>query len=720
MYLAIKCKQNHPKPSAFGAFWRCVLMSKNGKENWQERLAAESGLAVVISDEKTPEISAANNNSMCRHLYSSAEFAPSCDKYCGRAFEMATEAGETVSYQCYAKLDCLAVPFKSGDKQLVAIVGRTFTKAENYREATERAVSGDWQGFPPEEFFENVLLNGSAEKLEKFARRIVNLSEEEKSSFFGEKVKPNIAEAGTIEENDLLQSAEISKLIEQFHRTQAETAGNAEDFSRRSEEAEELAAWRSLFGSLLSLSYKEACAAVLEFIEKRYGFSNLAWLERRNGNLEVSAASGQLQHQALQINMATNDRRLFEAAQSETSLEIRGRTDSPAPQMIRLFPMAVGSEVRSALMIGDEIPDKKIKRQIARFGSSVASELEILRLREELSRRVWLETAVQKFNESLKNIDTEDFCSRLVEISSELMRAERGSLLLFDEKSNSLNAKAATGARADIIKREAENVGERVASKVLQNGRAFVVQDTAAARFPPAPAEWNYKTKSFISYPVIIGERKIGVLNFTDKATGEIYDEFDLALLDTLAPQIAVAIDRAALKRKAGEFEQLSVTDALTGLLNRRYLEERVAEEIKRSHRHGFQMCLMMIDVDEFKSYNDNFGHPQGDKALKIVAQKLKETLRGADVASRYGGEEFSILLPQTTTGEAKIIAERIRQKIENTKFPNRRVTISIGIAGSSSKVNLTEDLIAAADSALYKAKREGRNNVQINKDEEG
>ena len=327
---------------------------------------------------------------------------------------------------------------------------------------------------------------------------------------------------------------------------------------------------------------------------------------------------------------------------------------------------------------------------------------------------------MQKFNESLKNIDTEDFCSRLVEISSELMRAERGSLLLFDEKSNSLNAKAATGARADIIKREAENVGERVASKVLQNGRAFVVQDTAAARFPPAPAEWNYKTKSFISYPVIIGERKIGVLNFTDKATGEIYDEFDLALLDTLAPQIAVAIDRAALKRKAGEFEQLSVTDALTGLLNRRYLEERVAEEIKRSHRHGFQMCLMMIDVDEFKSYNDNFGHPQGDKALKIVAQKLKETLRGADVASRYGGEEFSILLPQTTTGEAKIIAERIRQKIENTKFPNRRVTISIGIAGSSSKVNLTEDLIAAADSALYKAKREGRNNVQINKDEEG
>ena len=173
-------------------------------------------------------------------------------------------------------------------------------------------------------------------------------------------------------------------------------------------------------------------------------------------------------------------------------------------------------------------------------------------------------------------------------------------------------------------------------------------------------------------------------------------------------------IDRAVLKNKAGEFEQLSVTDALTGLLNRRYLEERLTEETKRSNRYGYPMSLMMIDVDEFKSYNDKFGHPEGDKALRTVAHLLKDTLRGADVAARYGGEEFSILLPQTTSEEAQTIAERIRQKIETTQFPHRKVTISIGIASCSHIVCSPPEIIKAADQALYEAKHRGRNNVQI------
>ena len=179
-------------------------------------------------------------------------------------------------------------------------------------------------------------------------------------------------------------------------------------------------------------------------------------------------------------------------------------------------------------------------------------------------------------------------------------------------------------------------------------------------------------------------------------------------------PQIALLIDRAGLKHKAGEFEQLSLTDALTGLLNRRYMDERLVEEIKRSNRHGFPMSFMMIDVDDFKSYNDNFSHPEGDRALQIVGHCLKETLRGADVAVRYGGEEFSILLPQTSAEEAEIIGERIREKIESTDFPKRRVTVSIGIASCSKILCTPEKLIAAADDAVYEAKRRGRNNVQV------
>jgi diguanylate cyclase (GGDEF)-like protein len=168
------------------------------------------------------------------------------------------------------------------------------------------------------------------------------------------------------------------------------------------------------------------------------------------------------------------------------------------------------------------------------------------------------------------------------------------------------------------------------------------------------------------------------------------------------------------LKNKAGEFEQLSVTDPLTGLLNRRYIEARLLEEVKRSNRHGFPMSFMMLDVDHFKSYNDQFGHPAGDDALRLVGHVIRETLRGADVAARFGGEEFSILLPQTTSEEAVAIAERIRHNIEQTKFAHRPVTSSIGVASCSAELCISADLVAAADKALYEAKRKGRNRVQV------
>lgn len=125
-------------------------------------------------------------------------------------------------------------------------------------------------------------------------------------------------------------------------------------------------------------------------------------------------------------------------------------------------------------------------------------------------------------------------------------------------------------------------------------------------------------------------------------------------------------------------------------------------------------MTLMMIDVDRFKSYNDTFGHPAGDEALRIVAGILKENLRGADVAARYGGEEFAVLLPQTTVEEAVQIAERIRRQIERCSFPHRRVTASIGIASSGPDISTPDDLIWAADRALYQAKELGRNMVRV------
>jgi diguanylate cyclase (GGDEF)-like protein len=164
----------------------------------------------------------------------------------------------------------------------------------------------------------------------------------------------------------------------------------------------------------------------------------------------------------------------------------------------------------------------------------------------------------------------------------------------------------------------------------------------------------------------------------------------------------------------------MSITDPLTALPNRRYLEERLTEELNRSKRYDYAMSFLMIDIDDFKAYNDKNGHQAGDLALQIAAHCLKGALRGADVASRYGGEEFCILLPQTGSAEAGTIADRIRHRVATTHFPHGkdqplgRVTISVGVSTFSKYVDTAQNIIAAADRALYQAKSKGKDRVEF------
>jgi diguanylate cyclase (GGDEF)-like protein len=697
---------------------------KNTEKQILESLADESGLAIVVADGKSAPIDGANNNSMCRALYSSEEFAPRCQQFCGKAFDWATEAGKTVSYECHAGLNCLAVPLKTGEKPLVVIVGRTFLKSANYREATEKALAGEWRVFSPTQFFENVLLTGSPQNLEKIAGRLEKLSDEEKQTLLkAEKVEKTAAEDKTAvkeisrqaDEIARTQADEIAKLVEQFHQTTTRTAEDFEKIARKNrEEAEEISVWRSLFGALLKLDYRQACVSILDFLNKRYGLTSMIWLEQQENRLETVLAIGEMKARQIQIGVLADDERLLDAARGEMSLELRERkTQNPEGelQIINLFPIAVGGEVRSALAVGDKLNGADEKRRLAHFCRTVASELEILRLREELSRRILLTRAGQKFNENLKKIDTEDFWLNLTQISAELLRAERASLLIYDEKANRLQPKSLIGVVGDLA---GQTIGERVALNVLQSGKSLVVANITETDTAAAPLDWQYKTNSFISYPIMIGERKIAVLNFTDRADRAGFNDFDLELLQAISPQIAVAIDRASLKDKAGEFEQLSVTDALTGLLNRRYMEVRLAEEIKRSNRDGYPMSFLMIDVDDFGRFNKDFGVLIGDDALRQTVKAMTSTLRGADVAARYGGEEFCILLPQTTLSEAFSIGERIRQSVEKIDFPQRPITVSIGITTFSPDVSTPDTIIKTADEALRQAKEKGKNNVQI------
>jgi diguanylate cyclase (GGDEF)-like protein len=347
-------------------------------------------------------------------------------------------------------------------------------------------------------------------------------------------------------------------------------------------------------------------------------------------------------------------------------------------------------------------------------------ELEVQRLRNELEHRSRFTNSLQHFLERISCADPVKTYNSIISNLKELLQSERASLMVLDETANGLIMKAASGLSTDPKSVLPVRVGEGVSGEVIETGKALMFSDLRMAGRKPAPAERHYKTNSFISYPITIGGRKVGVLNVTDKSGGGTYDEVDLSLLEIIGPQVALALERAEWQERATEFQLMSITDALTTLPNRRYLEERLSEELSRSKRYDYPMSFLMIDIDDFKAYNDKNGHQAGDVALQITAHCLKGALRQADVASRYGGEEFCILLPQTGMVEAGVIADRIRDRVSTTHFPHGksqplgRVTISVGVSTFTKNVDTPENIIAAADRALYQAKSMGKDRVEF------
>lgn len=162
------------------------------------------------------------------------------------------------------------------------------------------------------------------------------------------------------------------------------------------------------------------------------------------------------------------------------------------------------------------------------------------------------------------------------------------------------------------------------------------------------------------------------------------------------------------------ELEQQALTDYLTNLYNRRYFMRRGEEEFKRTKRNGQPLTLLMLDIDNFKRVNDSYGHEAGDRALQEVARALKSNLREIDVLGRMGGEEFAVLLPDTSLEDAALLAERVRQTIENTPFeiPGDvlKITVCIGVSAFAKGMSNIDDMFRNADAALYQAKNAGRN----------
>ena len=238
-------------------------------------------------------------------------------------------------------------------------------------------------------------------------------------------------------------------------------------------------------------------------------------------------------------------------------------------------------------------------------------------------------------------------------------------------------------------------------------GKTIIENDVTTA---PDYVGFFLETASRMCIPLVSFGQTLGVL-VLDSEKLDAFNPNDVQSLESVADICSNAIQNA---RYVDRVKQLAYLDGLTGIFNRRYFEMRMVEEIDRARRFGNGMAVIMVDIDQFKRLNDEFGHLLGDEVLRQVSSVFHQQLRKIDVVCRYGGEEFAVLLSQTNSQHAFGVAEKLRRLVETWQFPGvpRSVTISAGIASFPEHGTGRDELVKAADAGLYAAKLAGRNRV--------
>lgn len=255
-------------------------------------------------------------------------------------------------------------------------------------------------------------------------------------------------------------------------------------------------------------------------------------------------------------------------------------------------------------------------------------------------------------------------------------------------------------------------LGEGLIGSVAENMEPAFISDTKhdlSLRNSPGVTQF---LRSVMAVPLIVENKINGVMLIGKKEPG-VFNEKHLQLLTILGGQAAVAMANALLYK---QIKDQSITDGLTQLFNHRLFYQKVTEEFERAKRYSSIFSLIMMDIDNFKKFNDSYGHLIGDSALKLVSKIIKENIRSVDIACRYGGEEFAILLPETSNKQAVIVAERIKSSIANTIMDindlKLKVTVSVGVTTYPNDSQDLTELVDRVDQALYFSKENGKDKV--------
>ena len=317
---------------------------------------------------------------------------------------------------------------------------------------------------------------------------------------------------------------------------------------------------------------------------------------------------------------------------------------------------------------------------------------------------------------SIQNL--EELGNLLIDKISQIFEAKRVSLMLLDKEKKDLYMWA-TSEKEEELKKIRVEYGQMFAGWVAKKGEPLLVKNVDS-EFPAFSKSklGRYQSKSFLIIPLKSKDETIGVINIDELKNIEVLSEEDLKIFSLINPLVVLQIEKIRLLE---QIENLSNFDSLTGLFNHRHFQEHLSQEIDRVQRYRRPCSLIIIDIDDFREYNENYGYVMGDRVLVQMANIIKSNLRRVDIVCRYAGEEFAIILPDTGLKQAKIVAEKLVDRIKNAVFVERRdsplvmtrLTVSAGVAEYNIK-DTKEEFIQQVRQALQEAKQKGKNRVCI------
>jgi diguanylate cyclase (GGDEF)-like protein len=315
------------------------------------------------------------------------------------------------------------------------------------------------------------------------------------------------------------------------------------------------------------------------------------------------------------------------------------------------------------------------------------------------------------------SLDRQEILNVIMEKVSLLLKPRTWSLLLLEEETGELSFEIAVSPAAERLKGIRLRMGEGIAGWVALHGEPLLIPDVHHdPRFARQVDEAiDFDTRSIVCVPVKSRDKILGVVELVNNLEDGDFSEADLKILSTIADYAAIAIENAHYVHKIRE---LVITDDLTGLFNARHLHELLEYEVERARRYGTDLSLVFIDLDHFKNVNDTYGHLVGSRLLAEVGHVIHHHIRKVDMAARYGGDEFVIVLPNTSKAGALTVISKLRQKIRAQDFLagegcRIHVTASFGIASFPDDAQNKHDLIRLADRAMYDVKETTRDAIK-------